>query len=246
MSYTQILNKISQFVIPRFCLWEACAFLMSFSEYDFAHKVPKQLIFFDIGLLVILGSFMIMSSRFETTSGVFASVYMFFRSFVEFQTSSFNKDLRYLIVLKMCGSAASILFHTIRLDQNRARRRSTRFRLGCFFTSVLCVSLSATLLSNKIIKSNINKYLNSVHPSFKIYVPYFLMFMSVMLLVTSLSIGFNTSSLKDSFKFLSIFWSLFVIPLDISAKQSIPWIKYRLIAADIMTALGFFTVWLNY
>lgn len=246
MSYTQIINKISQFVIPRFCLWEACAFLMSFPEYDIAYKVPKQLIFFDVGLLVILGSFMMMSSRCQTTPGDFASVYMFFRSLVEFQTSSFNKDLRYLMVLKMCGPATSILFHTIRLDQNRARRRSTRFRLGCLFTSFLCLSLSATLLSNKILKSNINKYLYSVHPCFEIYVPYFLMFTSVMLLVTSLSIGLNTSSLKDSFKYLFIFWSLFIIPLDISAKHSIPWIKYRFIAADITTALGFFTVWSNY
>ena len=246
MSYAQIVNKVSQIIIPRYCLWEACTFLMSFSEYDIVDKVPKQLIFFDVGLLVVLGSFMIMSSKFQTTSGVFASVYMFFRSFVDFQINNFNKDLRYLIMLKMFGPAISILFYTIRLDQNKARRRSTRFRLGCMFTSILCVSVAATLLFNKSEKLNIDTYLKSIHPNLSVYVPYFVMFMSMMLLVTSVLISFNSSSLKDSFKYLSIFWSVFIVPLDISAKYSSPWIKLRLIVADITTTLGFFTVWLNY
>jgi len=139
----RILLKSIFFFLKRFPFWEALSILMLFGEIEQKNKgslgIPLWIVFLDVAILVLIGTFLSFSKLWIRQVALFAAVHLVIHSI--FQACSYKTDrmMMFLVLLRYIGVIAGYLLIAGGLGEHDKVRRRKYVRAACFlFGAMLC------------------------------------------------------------------------------------------------------------
>ena len=135
------LFKLIFFFLKRFSFWEVMSILMLFGEVEQGKsspsKIPIKLVYVDIVILVLLGTFLSFSKLWTRQVAVIAAVHLVFHSI--FQASYYKTDrmVMLLVLLRYIGVLSGYLMIASGLGESSKAKRRKYIRASCFLFGLM-------------------------------------------------------------------------------------------------------------
>ena len=244
MKIKNLIFKCIVFFFLRLPFWEALSVLMVFGEMELnlnkkKIQVPNSIIYIDMGILVLLGTFMAFSPMYRRQTAKFAAVHMAVHCFLEANLVYLQQPLFYRVLSRNLGIIAAYLLVAAGFGENKKAKSSRLIDASCFVLGAMFLFQAYLLVATKDEHNLLRKLFSSLKLDSKIYQFVIIPGLTLCLVAASVTFFLRSQALKIAQLFALVYTICILFPTDViigfKFKPVIFWTCYRLVISSLTT-----------
>lgn len=252
MGVKQLISDLVIFSFLRLPFWEAFSILMICGEMNIKleFESSKLFLFLDMGVLVLLGTFMAFSPMYRKHAAQLAALLMLAHCFLEAKYHVLDQTFLYRILIRNIGNIVACLLVASGFSEDR-KAKKTRYIHLCFtLLGILLLAQAYLLVTSDYEQQLLEKLFSSFKFSNDLYKYFLIPGLVFCIVATSFSYFLRGQTFNKAQFFALVYAGCLLLPSDYIAsfgtQPTLFWACCRLLVSSVTTFCCFALLFFNY